>query len=40
MLDMLKLMNMLRYVLLSSLATILAGCTTIDWPAERGSANK
>ncbi len=35
---MLKLMNMLRYVLLSSLATILAGCTTIDWPAERAQA--
>ena len=35
---MLKLMNMLRYVLLSSVATILTGCTTIDWSAERAQA--
>lgn len=35
---MLNLMNMLRYVLLSSLATILTGCTTIDWSAERAQA--
>ncbi len=30
--------NMLRYVSLCSLATMLAGCTTIDWPAERAQA--
>jgi len=35
---MLKLMNMLRYVLLSSVATILTGCKTIDWSAERAQA--
>jgi len=35
---LLNFTNMLRYVSLCSLATMLAGCTTIDWPAERSQA--